>query len=382
MKRRQLLKLAFISALPTAATLSGCTMSQIRNSINTGKKIIDGDYNHAIANQVPGVGIPEIDSLIRQGFKHFLDEVNAIWNDDKVPTPDVYVKYTDHYKSRAIINFNSGLIEVETQVEKDPKTALKNAIKQTLLTPEDPSAVDLYNAKAPKLGATPFLIDLVRDQDNQPIRYQWRAQRFASYLIKTQYKTVKIKGKTRHKVSFKMVPNFKQIQGKHYQYFVTKQAQRYNLNSALIYGIIETESSFNPYAVSSAPAYGLMQIVPTTAGRDVHRYLYNRDGIPSKNQLFSAATNIEYGATYLHILFSRYLKDIRNKQAQEYCVIAAYNTGTGNVLKAFDSNRSRAVAKINTMNSQQVYAHLRKHLNSQEARNYLLKVSKAKTKYG
>lgn len=379
MNRRQLLKLALIGSLPTA--LGGCTISEVRRSINASKNIIKGDYNQAIANQVPGVGVPEVDGFIRKGFKHFLDDVSALWKDDKTPSPKVYVKYTDHFKSRAIIDFNLGSIEVETLIDSEFKIALKNAIVQTLLTPEDPSAIDLYSAQAPTIGQTPFLIDLIRDHDNQEIRYQWRAQRFAGYLIKTHYQKVTLNKVTRHKVRFNMVADFKSQQGKHYQYLVSKQASRFGLERALVFSIIETESSFNPYAVSSAPAFGLMQIVPSTAGRDVFRFLHKRDGMPTQNQLFSAATNIEYGSAYLHILFNRYLKDVRNPSSKEFCVIAAYNTGTGNVLKSFDANRKIAMDKINRLSSEQVYQHLRKHLSSSEARNYLFKVTKNKQKY-
>ncbi len=377
LRRRQLLTLAAVSI----AGLSGCTVTEVRRSITTGQKLYNGQYSQAIASQVPGTGIPEVDSLVRQGLSHFLDQVAEAWQDQQVPTRDTYVKYTDHYQSRAIINFESGLIRVETIVQKNPKAALKQAIVQTLLTPEDPSSIDLYSAKAPKIGQTPFLIELVRDQDQQPIRYQWRANRFADYLLANRYRLSKQKDQVRHIVEFNMVTDFKRQQQQHYRYAIAKQAQRFNIEQALIYGIIETESSFNPYAVSSAPAYGLMQIVPSTAGRDVYRFLHKRDGMPSKQTLFSAATNIEYGTAYLYILFNRYLNGIRNRQSLEYCAIAAYNTGSGNVLQSFDGDKSRAIAKINRLSSQQVYQHLRRNLSSQEARNYLHKVTRNKSKY-
>jgi len=380
LNRRKFLTLGLTSSIGVGA-LSGCTVSEIRRGITTSHQLYNGNVSQAISAQVPGLGIPEFDSLVRKQLAQFIDEIAANWSDKKTATPKAYVKYTDHYQSRAIIDFSNGLIQVETVSQKNPKAALKQAIVQTLLTPEDPSQVDLFSAKEPLTGATPFLLDLVRDRDNKQIRYKWRAERFADYLIQTRYKTQKDNAKTRHSVSFEMVNDYQNQQKRHFQFDVIKQCKRFRLEPALVYSIIETESSFNPYAVSSAPAYGLMQIVPTTAGRDVYRLLNNRDGIPSKTLLFTPARNIEYGAAYLSILFNQYLGGIRNRKSKEYCVIAAYNTGSGNVLKAFDGNRSRAMAKINQLSSQQVYQHLVKHLSTNEARNYVHKVTRNKQKY-
>ncbi|BCN92294.1 membrane-bound lytic murein transglycosylase C [Thiomicrorhabdus immobilis] len=381
--RRQFLRFSAWSALSSAglASLNGCTASEIRRSISTTHQLYNGNVSQAISAQVPGVGIPEIDGLVRQQFARFLDEIAANWSDKKTASPKAYVKYTDHYQSRAIIDFSSGLIQVETIASNNPKTALKKAIVQTLLSPEDPSQVDLFSAQTPKTGTTPFLFELVKDQENKNIRYAWRANRYAEYLIKSRYRSQADQDKIRHSVTFNMVNDYQNQQKNRYHIEVLKQSKRFRIESALIYGIIETESAFNPYAVSSAPAYGLMQIVPTTAGRDAYRLLNRRDGTPSQNLLFIPARNIEYGTAYLSILFNRYLSGIHNPKAQEYCVIAAYNTGSGNVLEAFDNNRSRAVQKINRLSSQQVYQHLITRLGSSEARNYLQKVTRNKQKY-
>ncbi|WP_084151658.1 murein transglycosylase domain-containing protein [Thiomicrorhabdus sp. Milos-T2] len=389
LNRRQFLKRVSLGSigsltatgLASISGLSGCTVSEIRRGITTSHELYKGNVSQAISAQVPGLGIPEIDGVVRKQTTLFLNEIAKNWSDKKTASPKAYVKYTDNYQSRAIIDFNSGQIQVETIVKNNPKTALKKALVQTLLTPEDPSQVDLFSAKTPPQGAKPFLLELVRDHDKKPIRYAWRANRFADYLIKTRYKTFSDKGKIRHAVTFRMVNDYQNQQKRHYQLDVLKQSKRFNLQPALVYGIIETESGFNPYAVSSAPAYGLMQIVPSTAGRDAYRLLNKRDGTPSRNLLFTPARNIEYGSAYLSILFNRYLQGVRNAKSREYCVIAAYNTGSGNVLEAFDSNRNQAVAKINRLSSGQVYTHLVRNLSSTEARNYVQKVVRNKQKY-
>jgi membrane-bound lytic murein transglycosylase C len=144
---------------------------------------------------------------------------------------------------------------------------------------------------------------------------------------------------------------------------------------------MEAESSFNPYAISHIPAYGLMQIVPRSAGRDAHRLIYGKDGTPTKDYLFVPKNNIQMGSAYLSILNERYLAGVRDAKAREYCVIAGYNTGSGNVLKAFHSNRDTAFAQINRLNAAQVYQHLVNNLPYEETRRYLQKVSQFESKY-
>ena len=376
MKRRQ-----FLALLSSTGLVSACTVTEVRRGINSAQQLSNGDVPGAVSAQLPSSGIAEVDQLVRRQLKTLIQELAKTWGDKKVASPKEYVKYTDQYQSRAIVNFKTGLIRVETVEQKSPKSALKAAIISTLLTPENPAKVDLLSDEAVTTGQKPFLHDLVIDQDKKAVGTQWRANRYAEYLMKTAYKVDSYNQKTRHYVTFAMVKDHNQTQQKHYATQVKRQGKRFNIDQALIYAIIETESAFNPYAMSHIPAYGLMQIVPSSAGRDAHRLLYKKDGIPTKNYLFQADNNIEMGTAYLHILFTRYLAQVKNPKAREYCCIAAYNTGSGNVLKAFDTDRSRAFDKINTLSASSVYSHLRKHLKYEEARHYLYKVTQKKRAY-
>jgi membrane-bound lytic murein transglycosylase C len=317
----------------------------------------------------------------------FKRAVSGVWGekDTKTSKPKEYVKYTQQYKSRALINFDKGLITVETLDQKKPEDSLKKAITSTLLAPYNPSGVDLYSDKGPEFTGTPYLYGQVKDHDGKNIRWKWRAERFANYLIRHELKTrtasTKEGPKTVHYVHMAMVKSHLDMRARKYKPQVLSQAKRFDVNPSLVYAIMETESSFNPYAVSSAPAYGLMQIVPTTAGRDSWRLLKKKDGIPSRQYLFNANNNIEMGAAYLHILDSRYLDAIKNPVSREYCMIAAYNTGSGNVLKAFSKDRAKAVDIINRMTPDAVFKKLRSSLSSAEARRYVMKVTEAKKRY-
>jgi len=319
-------------------------------------------------------------------IENFRRAVVAVWGGKEVkePKPKEYVKYTQNYLSRASVDFDKGVITVETLDQKDSLNSLKNAIVTTLLTPDDPRAVDLYSAKTIKLGQTPFLYSEVMDHENQYIRWAWRAECFADYLLKNRLQTRQIKDgsikKAVHYVTITMVRDHLQVRAKKYSPLVGRFAKNFSVSKNLVFAIIKTESDFNPYAVSNAPAFGLMQIVPTSAGRDVHRF-FNKSGIPSKRFLFNPENNIQYGAAYLHLLHYKYLNDIQNPVSREYCVIAAYNTGAGNVLSTFDREQSRASQKINKLDPLKVFNTLRAKLPHNETRRYLIKVMEAKKKF-
>lgn len=158
---------------------------------------------------------------------------------------------------------------------------------------------------------------------------------------------------------------------------ITNSASKWKIDDALVTAVIHTESSFNPMARSHIPAYGLMQIVPRSAGQDASALIYGNARMLTANYLYTPAKNINVGAAYLHILNSRYLRKIENPESRLYCMIAAYNTGAGNVARAFTGTTSvtKAARKINSMTPFQVYNHLLRNLPHKETKDYLERVS-------
>jgi len=77
---------------------------------------------------------------------------------------------------------------VETVSGIDPRSHLRRAIIETLLTPDDPAEVDLYSDAEILPGGEPFLYGQVLDNQGQPIRFDWRAERYADYLLNTAMK--------------------------------------------------------------------------------------------------------------------------------------------------------------------------------------------------
>jgi soluble lytic murein transglycosylase-like protein len=92
-------------------------------------------------------------------------------------------------------------------------------------------------------------------------------------------------------------------------------AVRHSINPHLVAALIHVESAFNPKAVSSAGAYGLMQLLPETA---------RRFGVKKKKDLFDPKKNLEAGVRYLKWLADRFGGDAEK-------MLAAYNAGEGAV---------------------------------------------------
>lgn len=297
-----------------------------------------------------------------------------------LPSRTRYVKYTQNYQSRAVVDFDAGTVVVETVDQQAPETSLKNAIVTTLLTPDDPRAVDLYSDKTIRLSGTPYLYGLVLDQRNHPVGNPAQAEGFADFLLSHHHNTRPLSdgGKTVHYVSLGMVPNRVDIQAQRYEPLVARYSHAYGVSKSLVYAVMKTESNFNPFAVSAAPAYGLMQLVPTSGGRDAYRYVNGVDGVPSPDYLFDPANNIELGTAYLDLVNEKYLGKIHDPVSREYCTIAAYNGGAGAALMVFDKDRDKAVRIINRLHPADVYQKLTAEHPREETRRYLVKVLDAR----
>lgn len=164
-----------------------------------------------------------------------------------------------------------------------------------------------------------------------------------------------------------------------YKPLAESESKRWGIDQAVIMAIMHSESSFRADAKSHVPAFGLMQVVPVSAGHDVNKFIRQIDAPMKAEDLYSANLNVETGTAYLYILNNKYLSSISNDESRLYCTIAAYNTGAGNVARAFNKDRSTNVKKaskvINNMTPEQVYSHLLAQLPYDETKNYLKKVT-------
>lgn len=95
---------------------------------------------------------------------------------------------------------------------------------------------------------------------------------------------------------------------------IRNTASRFGVDAALVKAVVHVESGFDPYAVSTKGASGLMQLMPQTA---------SRYGVRS---VFDPRQNITGGVRYLRDLLSEFAGNTR-------LALAGYNAGENAVIR-------------------------------------------------
>lgn len=99
----------------------------------------------------------------------------------------------------------------------------------------------------------------------------------------------------------------------------------FTIDPALVYSLVRQESRFNPLALSSAGAVGLMQVLPSSAA-----YIAGDDKLNDRTVLQDGALNLRIGQDYLTYLSGSLVGD------NMLLIIAAYNGGPGAVQKTYE----------------------------------------------
>jgi membrane-bound lytic murein transglycosylase C len=346
-------------------------------------------------------------------YEAFKKELIAKWGVPETTTKDVFIAYSDNGNTKLVIDFEKDTIDIsvlddqpldqtslqnkildhlnqtaDTAINYDmllngPKSSNENLINNSILKQigiENVAEIEELVQQAESISPEQAAIETITrsekaiesgigsDVSSDAERLIDKKQQIAKKkeaLLSKNIKTVQIKRKrTRFERS---EPFHKQIKA---------YAEQNAVPIDLILAITETESHFNPMAKSHVPAFGLMQIVPETAGYDVNQFKLKKKQKPSIDVLYDSKQNLFYGSSYLQILENRFFKEIKDPISRNYCVIAAYNTGVGNVAKAFNKgnpNRKKAIAEINKLTPDEVFKVLKKR-TALETQRYLGKV--------
>ena len=322
----------------------------------------------------------------QEAYEHFVKTGELIWGKGNVKesTPKDWVEYSKDGKSRSVVDFESGEATIEIIQEKgkevDTKVIAEN-IKDLLTNKGTTKDYDSKVEKAVPLQDKPVLENQVSTpsggivtEENLDADVKEIAEN-----VKPEVKTIKGEDNVEREVvtiKLELVPDNIRIRAEQYIAEVQKYCDKWHVEPSLAFAIMQTESSFNPKAKSYVPAYGLMQIVPKSAGADCAKSLKKEFAAPTANYLYEPENNIEMGVHYLHLLRTRYYTKVVDRDSQTLCVIASYNTGAGNVAKALrgDYNIGKAIPQINGMTYDELFRYYEKNLMP-ETQNYIRKVT-------
>lgn len=342
------------------------------------------------------------ENIHQKAVSKFKAKIEDQWGEFSTSTNTEWVSYKDNGNVRRMVDYETGNISVEL-LEQYPvpdrqyiKRKMEKEVYQLLnATEEDAFKADEVAQTVEKELPSNFRLvqrgfpskkRLFSFDDLVSVTFNYtgyvKVSNKSKSFVTNDEREGKIAGTHIIRSSFTLNKSVLQ-KAKRYASAVKKSSRNQRIPKALIYAIMEAESSFNPMAKSHIPAYGLMQIVPRSAGKDATKHLYGKAKILAPSYLYSTDNNIKVGAAYLHVLYYKYLSKVKNPQSRIYCAIAAYNTGASNVAMAFIDRKhfSKAVKKINTMTPDEVYEALVNHLPYKETRNYVAKVSGKMHKY-
>ena len=327
-----------------------------------------------------------------QAYNEYKKEIAALWDEPKLSTKKKMVNYTEDKKTRTDVDFEQESIQVETiaSTPQEAEKKLRQALAEVItidtkkLYESDPLEQKLAKVKKPAgvedaaVDARPILAPVLFEKKPSKKDIETYLNTHLQPKKIESAKSTKVPHQTVYSISVKLPSDTMLKRSQVYYKDVKKEASRQKIPLPLVFAIMHSESSFNPKARSHIPAYGLLQIVPKSAGIDAYNFLYKEKKLVSSSYLYNSKNNIEMGVAYMHILYYKYLKDIKDPDARLYCTIAAYNTGAGNIAWAFTKtyNMKKAAPIINSLSPQEVYNRLLRDLRYDEPKHYLKNVTK------
>lgn len=332
----------------------------------------------------------DYDSYVKkeqEAYNNFIKEREKQWGKGNVKESSQkdWVEYSKDGKSRSIVDFESGEATIEIIQEKGKQVdnkVIEEHLKLLLTNKGTTKDYDSEIETAQPLQDKPVLENQVKTPSGEVVTEKNIDKSVKEIVknIKPEVKTIKGTDNKERKVvsiKFELVPDHIRVDAEKYKKEVEKYCNKWGVDPALAYAVMQIESAFNPKATSPAHAYGLMQIVPKTAGADCAKSLNKPFKIPTSNYLFVPENNIEMGVHYLYLKKNEFSK-VTDKNSQTLCVIASYNTGAGNVAKALsgDTKIGKAIPKINDMSYDELFIYFEKNLLP-ETQKYIRSVTES-----
>jgi membrane-bound lytic murein transglycosylase C len=343
----------------------------------------------------------QLQSHFKKAVSEYRSELRGYWPDAEISSKTRLVFYSNDYKKKQAIDFKSNEIQISMPSLRKGKVLnyreMQKRLQETLFQLLSTNLQDAVNndpinkvmeglagiryaQDLGSMGRDLILGELFRDERPSIKAVERMAKKLskAAYIRYPAVASLNLAFTFNDRTTYIISLPEKRIRTKaiRYKSFIYDYAQKYSLPPSLVFAIIHAESHFNPLARSQAPAFGLMQIMPHTAGMDASHLIYKKKKVLSPSYLYNPKQNVQVGAAYFHILYYRYLKGITDSKARLYCAIAAYNAGTTSVMKTLTGRGSinKAVSRINRMSAPDVLRKLLRQMPTAETRGYLNKV--------
>lgn len=287
-------------------------------------------------------------------------------------------------------NKNYELIETVTEIPSDIELdTLKREIEAlSLETPDaQDTEVTLLDETTAKMEAP---ITIQAQTENQEVSVETSTPKIEKNTVDSRKLVSEVAKDTQLAITettislqFPFVNNYQKTLVEQQMDTIIDVSKRFSVETSLVMAIIEAESSFNPMATSHIPAFGLMQLVPKTAGIDAYKFVYGEGRIVTPDYLYNVENNLKLGTAYLSLLQTRYLRGIEKPSNLLYSTIASYNTGVGNLARSVSGQKGirKAIPAINQISDEEYFDYLQENLPALETKRYLQKVIKNKQKY-
>lgn len=402
-----------------AAAVLGAIMASFAHGAGNWVIQRDDKIDSPIFKQRPMIANQEMSPAQEQGYfaeryaaalQDYQSKIRRQWPNAEVSSATRWVSYSDDFNTRRVVDFKSNHIEISLEThykngQNDIAATRADATSQveTLLAmriadaeQQDPVAVALADAFAER-GAdrgdtvtSPLVFPELfasDEPDTQMIadatQRLMQKSRILFQALSAAAAPVPVYDK--HRITYLVpLPDARlRLKAKQYQGLVQRYASQSGLPPEGVMAMIHAESYFNPLARSHLPAFGLMQVAPSTMGREATAEILGEPHLLSPDYLLNAEKNIEVGTALLGRLYHQEAAAIRNPQSRWYFVQSIYKIGLPEAARYFDSNgdADKAMASINTLQPSPVLQRLMRQDAAPALRDYLAQVQQYQSLY-
>lgn len=282
------------------------------------------------------------------------------WRDVLESSRSEWVEYDESGASYFSIDFDAGAIELRAVDDGRGFNAVMEVLEERLKRV----------LAVPGMGGDPLLEGQLEGTRSVP---EPTAEPEA--YVRDMLETVDIAGmvgggdgvsRQSYVVRLEMLPDHIERRAEQFSRLVHLWSGRFEQDPALVFAIIQSESFFNPAAVSSAGAIGLMQLMPETGGLQASSYVLDRQQVPTEEMLYDPRINIALGIGYMKWMTDNYFGGSLD-QGEIYQLVCSYNCGPGRVRRIMETSG------VSVDSPDDVYAVLHENVPA-ETREYLDRV--------